>query len=52
MSALQNQELTSCFCLKDGQHDILYSFWTEVTASLGEEFHRATEGKMRGASDL
>ncbi|CAF96768.1 unnamed protein product, partial [Tetraodon nigroviridis] len=29
--------------IKDGQPDILYTFWTDVTSTLGEEFHRATE---------
>ncbi|XP_023278745.1 conserved oligomeric Golgi complex subunit 5 [Seriola lalandi dorsalis] len=28
---------------KDGQPDILYTFWTDVTNTLSEEFHRATE---------
>ncbi|KAG7235839.1 hypothetical protein INR49_002164 [Caranx melampygus] len=28
---------------KDGQPDILYTFWTDVTSTLSEEFHRATE---------
>uniref|UniRef100_A0A667ZV87 Conserved oligomeric Golgi complex subunit 5 n=1 Tax=Myripristis murdjan TaxID=586833 RepID=A0A667ZV87_9TELE len=29
--------------IKDGQHDILYTFWTDVTNTLSEEFHKATE---------
>ncbi|XP_036004820.1 conserved oligomeric Golgi complex subunit 5 [Fundulus heteroclitus] len=29
--------------IKDGQPDILYTFWTDVTSTLSEEFHRATE---------
>ncbi|CAK6977028.1 LOW QUALITY PROTEIN: conserved oligomeric Golgi complex subunit 5 [Scomber scombrus] len=29
--------------IKDGQPDILYTFWTDVTNTLSEEFHRATE---------
>ncbi|XP_019955516.2 conserved oligomeric Golgi complex subunit 5 [Paralichthys olivaceus] len=29
---------------KEGQPDILYTFWTDVTNTLSEEFHRATEG--------
>ncbi|XP_029016227.1 conserved oligomeric Golgi complex subunit 5 [Betta splendens] len=29
--------------IKDGQPDILYVFWTDVTNTLSEEFHRATE---------
>ncbi|KAM4712073.1 conserved oligomeric Golgi complex subunit 5 [Anableps anableps] len=29
--------------IKDGQPDILYTFWTDVTDTLSEEFHRATE---------
>ncbi|KAM6895268.1 conserved oligomeric Golgi complex subunit 5 [Xenentodon cancila] len=29
--------------VKDGQPDILYTFWNNITATLGEEFHRATE---------
>uniref|UniRef100_A0A3Q3WBS5 Conserved oligomeric Golgi complex subunit 5 n=1 Tax=Mola mola TaxID=94237 RepID=A0A3Q3WBS5_MOLML len=29
--------------VKDGQSDILYTFWTNVTNTLSEEFHRATE---------
>ncbi|XP_047245427.1 conserved oligomeric Golgi complex subunit 5 [Girardinichthys multiradiatus] len=29
--------------IKDGQPDILYTFWTDVTCTLSEEFHRATE---------
>ncbi|XP_040007214.1 conserved oligomeric Golgi complex subunit 5 isoform X2 [Xiphias gladius] len=28
---------------KDGQPDILYTFWTDITNTLSEEFHRATE---------
>eukprot|EP00066_Takifugu_rubripes_P022163 XP_011611429.1 PREDICTED: conserved oligomeric Golgi complex subunit 5 [Takifugu rubripes] len=28
---------------KDGQADILYTFWNDVTRTLGEEFHTATE---------
>ncbi|XP_037619001.1 conserved oligomeric Golgi complex subunit 5 [Sebastes umbrosus] len=28
---------------KDGQPDLLYTFWTDVTSTLSEEFHRATE---------
>lgn len=30
---------------QDGQPDILYTFWNDVTSTLSEEFHRATEGK-------
>lgn len=30
--------------LQDGQADILYTFWNDVTRTLGEEFHTATEG--------
>lgn len=30
--------------LQDGQADILYTFWNDVTRTLGEEFHAATEG--------
>lgn len=33
------------YLLQDGRPDILYTFWTDVTRTLGEEFHRATEGK-------
>ncbi|XP_061570606.1 conserved oligomeric Golgi complex subunit 5 [Cololabis saira] len=29
--------------IKEGQPDILYTFWNNVTSTLGEEFHRATE---------
>uniref|UniRef100_A0A8C4GM49 Conserved oligomeric Golgi complex subunit 5 n=1 Tax=Dicentrarchus labrax TaxID=13489 RepID=A0A8C4GM49_DICLA len=29
--------------IKDGQPDILYTFWNDVTNTLSEEFHRATE---------
>ncbi|XP_054880210.1 conserved oligomeric Golgi complex subunit 5 isoform X2 [Poeciliopsis prolifica] len=29
--------------IKDGQPDILYTFWTDVTGTLSEDFHRATE---------
>uniref|UniRef100_A0A7N6BT96 Conserved oligomeric Golgi complex subunit 5 n=1 Tax=Anabas testudineus TaxID=64144 RepID=A0A7N6BT96_ANATE len=29
--------------IKDGQPDILYTFWTDVTNTLSEEFHKATE---------
>uniref|UniRef100_A0A8C9YYH0 Conserved oligomeric Golgi complex subunit 5 n=1 Tax=Sander lucioperca TaxID=283035 RepID=A0A8C9YYH0_SANLU len=29
--------------IKDGQPDILYTFWNDVTKTLSEEFHRATE---------
>ncbi|XP_060885394.1 conserved oligomeric Golgi complex subunit 5 isoform X2 [Labrus mixtus] len=29
--------------IKDGQPDILYTFWNDVTSTLSEEFHRATE---------
>uniref|UniRef100_A0A7N8Y089 Conserved oligomeric Golgi complex subunit 5 n=1 Tax=Mastacembelus armatus TaxID=205130 RepID=A0A7N8Y089_9TELE len=29
--------------IKDGQPDILYTFWADVTNTLSEEFHRATE---------
>ncbi|TNM91725.1 hypothetical protein fugu_020105 [Takifugu bimaculatus] len=29
--------------LQDGQADILYTFWNDVTRTLGEEFHTATE---------
>ncbi|MEQ2285235.1 hypothetical protein AMECASPLE_029751, partial [Ameca splendens] len=29
--------------IQDGQPDILYTFWTDVTCTLSEEFHRATE---------
>ncbi|XP_008287166.1 conserved oligomeric Golgi complex subunit 5 isoform X1 [Stegastes partitus] len=29
--------------VKDGQPDILYTFWTDVTNTLSDEFHRATE---------
>ncbi|XP_017293700.1 conserved oligomeric Golgi complex subunit 5 [Kryptolebias marmoratus] len=29
--------------IKDGQPDILCTFWTDVTSTLSEEFHRATE---------
>ncbi|XP_043963487.1 conserved oligomeric Golgi complex subunit 5 isoform X2 [Gambusia affinis] len=29
--------------IKDGQPDILYTFWTDVTTTLSEDFHRATE---------
>ncbi|XP_060929239.1 conserved oligomeric Golgi complex subunit 5 [Limanda limanda] len=29
---------------KEGQPDILFTFWTDVTNTLSEEFHRATEG--------
>ncbi|XP_008399444.1 conserved oligomeric Golgi complex subunit 5 isoform X3 [Poecilia reticulata] len=28
---------------QDGQPDILYTFWTDVTGTLSENFHRATE---------
>ncbi|KAF7661313.1 hypothetical protein LDENG_00264440 [Lucifuga dentata] len=28
---------------KDGQSDILYTFWTDVTNTLTEKFHRATQ---------
>ncbi|XP_023206149.1 conserved oligomeric Golgi complex subunit 5 isoform X1 [Xiphophorus maculatus] len=28
---------------QDGQPDILYTFWTDVTGTLSEDFHRATE---------
>uniref|UniRef100_A0A4W6EW20 Conserved oligomeric Golgi complex subunit 5 n=1 Tax=Lates calcarifer TaxID=8187 RepID=A0A4W6EW20_LATCA len=31
---------------KDGQPDILYNFWTDVTNTLSEEFHRATEASF------
>lgn len=31
---------------QDGQPDILYMFWNDVTNTLSEEFHRATEGKF------
>lgn len=31
---------------QDGQPDILYTFWNDVTNTLSEEFHRATEGKF------
>lgn len=31
---------------QDGQPDILYTFWTDVTGTLAEEFHRATEGEV------
>lgn len=30
--------------IKDGQPDILSTFWTNVTDTLSQEFHRATEG--------
>ncbi|XP_053718104.1 conserved oligomeric Golgi complex subunit 5 isoform X2 [Synchiropus splendidus] len=29
--------------IKDGQPDILYTFWNDVTNSLSEQFHKATE---------
>ncbi|KAM3859175.1 conserved oligomeric Golgi complex subunit 5 [Diretmus argenteus] len=29
--------------IKDGQPDILYTFWSDVTNTLSEEFHKATE---------
>uniref|UniRef100_A0A672YET4 Conserved oligomeric Golgi complex subunit 5 n=1 Tax=Sphaeramia orbicularis TaxID=375764 RepID=A0A672YET4_9TELE len=29
--------------IKDGQADILYTFWTDVTTTLTQEFYRATE---------
>ncbi|KAM9704884.1 conserved oligomeric Golgi complex subunit 5 isoform 2-T2 [Menidia menidia] len=29
--------------IKDGQPDILYTFWTDVTSTLSDEFHKATE---------
>uniref|UniRef100_A0A3P8RSX2 Conserved oligomeric Golgi complex subunit 5 n=1 Tax=Amphiprion percula TaxID=161767 RepID=A0A3P8RSX2_AMPPE len=29
--------------IKDGQPDILFTFWTDVTNTLSDEFHRATE---------
>ncbi|XP_049892018.1 conserved oligomeric Golgi complex subunit 5 isoform X2 [Epinephelus moara] len=29
--------------IKDGQPDILYTFWNDVTSTLSEEFYRATE---------
>ncbi|XP_059181753.1 conserved oligomeric Golgi complex subunit 5 [Centropristis striata] len=29
--------------IKDGQPDLLYTFWNDVTNTLSEEFHRATE---------
>uniref|UniRef100_A0A671VJL8 Conserved oligomeric Golgi complex subunit 5 n=1 Tax=Sparus aurata TaxID=8175 RepID=A0A671VJL8_SPAAU len=29
--------------IKDGQPDILFTFWNDVTTTLSEEFHRATE---------
>uniref|UniRef100_A0A8C6LZW4 Conserved oligomeric Golgi complex subunit 5 n=1 Tax=Nothobranchius furzeri TaxID=105023 RepID=A0A8C6LZW4_NOTFU len=29
--------------INDGQPNILYVFWTEVTSTLSDEFHRATE---------
>ncbi|XP_016519047.1 conserved oligomeric Golgi complex subunit 5 [Poecilia formosa] len=29
--------------IKDGQPDILYTFWTDVTGTLSDDFHRATE---------
>ncbi|KAM9309847.1 LOW QUALITY PROTEIN: conserved oligomeric Golgi complex subunit 5 [Pholidichthys leucotaenia] len=29
--------------IKDGQPDILYTFWTDITNTLSDEFHRATE---------
>ncbi|XP_054655848.1 conserved oligomeric Golgi complex subunit 5 isoform X1 [Dunckerocampus dactyliophorus] len=29
--------------IKDGEPDILYTFWTDITNNLREEFHRATE---------
>ncbi|KAI3367018.1 hypothetical protein L3Q82_009650, partial [Scortum barcoo] len=29
--------------IKDGQPDILHTFWNDVTNTLSEEFHRATE---------
>uniref|UniRef100_H2MCI1 Conserved oligomeric Golgi complex subunit 5 n=1 Tax=Oryzias latipes TaxID=8090 RepID=H2MCI1_ORYLA len=29
--------------VKDGQPDILYTFWTDVTSTLNDEFHRAAE---------
>ncbi|KAA8580431.1 hypothetical protein FQN60_005966 [Etheostoma spectabile] len=32
--------------IKDGQPDILYTFWNDVTKTLSEEFHRATEGEF------
>uniref|UniRef100_A0A3P8UXB7 Conserved oligomeric Golgi complex subunit 5 n=1 Tax=Cynoglossus semilaevis TaxID=244447 RepID=A0A3P8UXB7_CYNSE len=31
---------------KDGQPDILYMFWTDVTNILSEEFHKATEASF------
>lgn len=33
------------FVLQDGQPDILYTFWNNITTTLSEEFHKATEGK-------
>ncbi|KAM4569159.1 conserved oligomeric Golgi complex subunit 5 [Odontesthes bonariensis] len=32
--------------IKDGQPDILYTFWTDVTSTLSDEFHRATEASF------
>ncbi|XP_061769123.1 conserved oligomeric Golgi complex subunit 5 [Nerophis ophidion] len=29
--------------IKDGEPDILYTFWTDITNNLKEEFHKATE---------
>uniref|UniRef100_A0A669C5U9 Conserved oligomeric Golgi complex subunit 5 n=1 Tax=Oreochromis niloticus TaxID=8128 RepID=A0A669C5U9_ORENI len=29
--------------IKDGQPDILYTFWNNITTTLSEEFHKATE---------
>uniref|UniRef100_A0A3P9IBN5 Conserved oligomeric Golgi complex subunit 5 n=1 Tax=Oryzias latipes TaxID=8090 RepID=A0A3P9IBN5_ORYLA len=29
--------------VKDGQPDILYTFWSDVTSTLNDEFHRAAE---------
>lgn len=40
------ETVTACPCWQDGQPDILSTFWTEVTGTLGEEFHRATGGEF------